>query len=219
MNIKILLVVIAIFSGASLARSQGTLSWQFDSTDYVVQPTDQILLTGTISNSSDTPFFIQGAGASFTGDLQFHYQVSWQLALFGQTVPADGTLQFDFCTLLPIGGSVDPGVYVADPISNPAWLTLVGTDTTESEIPSQNFFQITVVPEPSTTSLGVVALIFISILRFWKRRVLDVRPCCLTSRWSQPPLALAVPLSRFTPRVGGGSAFFVRQQADAHLKL
>jgi hypothetical protein len=174
MSIKILLVVITIFSGASLARSQGTLSWQFDSTDYVVQPTDQILLTGTISNSSDTPFFIQGAGASFTGDLQFHYQVSWQLALFGQTVPADGTLQFDFCTLLPIGGSVDPGVYVADPISNPAWLTLVGTDTTESEIPSQNFFQITVVPEPSTTSLGVVALIFIFILRFWKRRVLDV---------------------------------------------
>ena len=31
----------------------------------------------------------------------------------------------------------------------------------------------------------------------------------LTSRRSQPPLALAVPLSRFTPRVGGGSAFFV----------
>src|ERR1035437_7170915 len=30
------------------------------------------------------------------------------------------------------------------------------------------------------------------------------------SRRSQPPLALAVPLSRFTPRVGGGSAFFVR---------
>src|ERR1017187_4218414 len=31
------------------------------------------------------------------------------------------------------------------------------------------------------------------------------------SRRSQPPLALAVPLSRFTPRVGGGSAFFVRR--------
>jgi len=28
-------------------------------------------------------------------------------------------------------------------------------------------------------------------------------------------LALSVPLSRFTPRVGGGSAFFVRHQADA----
>jgi hypothetical protein len=33
---------------------------------------------------------------------------------------------------------------------------------------------------------------------------------CLTSRRSQPPLALAVPLSRFTPQVGGGSAFYVR---------
>src|ERR1035438_2486093 len=33
----------------------------------------------------------------------------------------------------------------------------------------------------------------------------------LTSRRSQPPLALSVPLSRFTPRVGGGSAFFVRR--------
>ena len=27
-------------------------------------------------------------------------------------------------------------------------------------------------------------------------------------------MALAVPLSRFTPRVGGGSAFFVRQQVS-----
>src|ERR1039457_2686655 len=33
---------------------------------------------------------------------------------------------------------------------------------------------------------------------------------CLTSRRSQPPLARSVPLSRFTSRVGGGSAFFVR---------
>jgi hypothetical protein len=32
---------------------------------------------------------------------------------------------------------------------------------------------------------------------------------------SPEPLALAVPLSRFTSRVGGGSAFFVRRQ-DAH---
>src|ERR1035437_2186575 len=32
----------------------------------------------------------------------------------------------------------------------------------------------------------------------------------LTNRRSQPPLALSVPLSRFTSRVGGGSAFYVR---------
>ena len=33
----------------------------------------------------------------------------------------------------------------------------------------------------------------------------------LTSRRSQPPLALSVPRSRFTSSVGGGSAFFVRR--------
>ena len=36
-------------------------------------------------------------------------------------------------------------------------------------------------------------------------------PLCNSQQPSQPPLALAVPLSRFTPRVGGGSAFFVRR--------
>jgi len=37
-------------------------------------------------------------------------------------------------------------------------------------------------------------------------------PLCNTQQLTQPPLALAVPLSRFTPRVGGGSAFFVRHR-------
>jgi len=36
--------------------------------------------------------------------------------------------------------------------------------------------------------------------------------CRLTSRWSQPPLALVVPLSRSTSRVGGGSAFYVERR-------
>jgi hypothetical protein len=35
-------------------------------------------------------------------------------------------------------------------------------------------------------------------------------PLCNTQQRGQPPLALAVPLSRFTSQVGGGSAFFVR---------
>src|ERR1035441_2199720 len=39
---------------------------------------------------------------------------------------------------------------------------------------------------------------------------------CNTQQRAQPPLALAVPLSRFTPRVGGGSAFFVRQLRTPH---
>src|ERR1035437_4895616 len=41
-------------------------------------------------------------------------------------------------------------------------------------------------------------------------RTSNLNPPRLTSRRSQPPLALAVPLSRFPSRVGGGSAFYVR---------
>jgi len=43
-----------------------------------------------------------------------------------------------------------------------------------------------------------------------RSRARSLPSCFLTSRRSQPPLALSVPLSRFTSRVGGGSAFFVR---------
>jgi hypothetical protein len=40
-------------------------------------------------------------------------------------------------------------------------------------------------------------------------------PLCNTQQRAQPPLALSVPLSRFTSRVGGGSAFYVRCQSHA----
>src|ERR1017187_6129082 len=44
------------------------------------------------------------------------------------------------------------------------------------------------------------------------------KECRLTSRRSQPPLALSVPLSRFTSQVGGGSAFFVRRMSTTAFK-
>ena len=42
---------------------------------------------------------------------------------------------------------------------------------------------------------------------------------CNTQQLTQPPLARSVPLSWFTSRVGGGSAFFVRRQHDIMKKL
>ena len=39
---------------------------------------------------------------------------------------------------------------------------------------------------------------------------------CNTQQLTQPPLALSVPLSRFTSRVGGGSAFYVRPLDTLH---
>jgi hypothetical protein len=172
MSTRIFSVIFAVFGTISLAYSQGTLSWRFDTTSFFVQPTDQILLTGTLSNSSDSPFVIQGGAARFTGDLQRHYEVSWLLTLFGQTVPAHGTLQFDYCNLTPIGGFVQPGVYSTDPISNPAFIFPL-IDDIEYFLPSQGYFQITVVPEPSITRLGGVGLIFLFGLSVLKRRYSD----------------------------------------------
>jgi hypothetical protein len=40
-------------------------------------------------------------------------------------------------------------------------------------------------------------------------------PLCNSRQLIRPPLALSVPLSRFTSRVGGGSAFVVRHHLDA----
>src|ERR1017187_5327247 len=51
-----------------------------------------------------------------------------------------------------------------------------------------------------------------------ERTRLCQRKCHLTSRRHQPPLALAVPLSRFTSRVGGGSAFYVRCRSRIAMK-
>jgi hypothetical protein len=42
-------------------------------------------------------------------------------------------------------------------------------------------------------------------------------PLCNTQQRAQPPLALAVPLSRFASRVGDGSAFIVRRHAHTIL--
>ena len=55
---------------------------------------------------------------------------------------------------------------------------------------------------------SALLFLFMSVVAHFRRH--DT-PSRLTSRRSQPPLALSVPLSRFTSRVGGGSAFFVRR--------
>jgi hypothetical protein len=38
---------------------------------------------------------------------------------------------------------------------------------------------------------------------------------CTSQHLSQPPLALSVPLSRFTPQIGSGSAFFIRRYEES----
>ncbi len=50
-------------------------------------------------------------------------------------------------------------------------------------------------------------------------RTEQIGELCSTSRRSQSALALAVPLSQFTPRVGGGSAFVVRRHSHRHVMI
>lgn len=151
MSTKALLIVWTIFAGAALARSQSPLAWQFDNTDFVVQPTDSILLTGTITNASDAPYVIpfgpdpQGVSAFWTGNLNPNYTFSQQLEILGDTVPAHGILQFDFGALTPTEGYAQPGEYQPGGVDIPSAGAI---DFGGGLQYSDNTFEVTVVPEP-----------------------------------------------------------------------
>jgi hypothetical protein len=184
MNTKTLFIISTILIQVTSARSQGTLTWQFDSTNFVVQPTDNILITGTVINSSDTPYVIpNGTAAFWTGDLYAHYNFSWLINdIVGETVPAQGTLQFDFGTLAPIGDYVQPGVYQPGGVYYPGGADQPSPGAIDLGAGlqySDNAFVVTVVPEPSTMALlaaggGMAGLLL-------RRRSL-IRRCCLTNR-------------------------------------
>jgi hypothetical protein len=159
MSARVFWLILTVLGVAPFA-AKSQLYWQFDTTEFVVQPTDSILITATITNSSNTPYLIQNYGAAFGGSLQSQYQISFLLNLAFKTVPAYGTLDFNFCELTPIGGQAAAGVYYSAPPPDEPILN-VGLGS----MPSQNSVQITVVPEPATVFLAGVGLAFLSIFR------------------------------------------------------
>jgi hypothetical protein len=163
MKARILLPCFILLIQAPWGWAQGTLAWWYDNTNYVVGPSDQILVTGTIANSSLDPYTIPGAGANFSGDLQKVYDFTFLLDLYGHTVPGHGVLQFPFGLLTPIKGYVQPGTYVADP----AWIGFGGS----GPISPENNFHITVqAPEPSVPGLGGAGLMLFGAVQSWRRR-------------------------------------------------
>ncbi|MGA2557258.1 MAG: PEP-CTERM sorting domain-containing protein [Verrucomicrobiota bacterium] len=147
MKMKIGLCISITFASLSAAWAQGTVAWCWNNTDVVVNPTDQILLTGTITNDSAQPYVIPASAgaAAFWGDLQPLYSVFWEIDFYDKTVPANGTLFFNFGTLTPIAGAVEPGIYPG----NNAWVDLTGLGG-QSPL---NTFEIAVVPEPNVIAL------------------------------------------------------------------
>ena len=151
----------ALLAATPSVWSQNTpLRWWFDSTTFVVQPSDEIHVTATLTNTSSQPFTFMGAGSSFTGDLQTLYDFKIPSDGFlapaepGQsgetTVPAHSSLDFSFGDLIPIGGYAPVGTYAADP-------ALLQFDFAAPQAP-ENTFRIEVVPEPSILLLGGVGL-------------------------------------------------------------
>ena len=149
MNTKTISIIFALLSGTLGAWSQSPLYWAFDTAHFVVQPDESITVSATVFNPSEVPYTIAGGGVSFGGDLQKIYFATGIINLSGQTVPAFGSFQFNFVTLTPIEGTVAPGIYYADP----AGMNFAAIDDPQHLIISQNTFDITVVPEPTSASL------------------------------------------------------------------
>ena len=163
----------ALLAATPSAWSQDTpLQWWFDNPTFVVQPSDEIHVTATLTNTSAQPFTFMGAGSSFTGDLQKLYDFKPPsdgfLAPRGEPGPTTETVvaghssfHFSFGDLIPTGGSAPVGTYVADP-------ALLQFDFAAPQAPG-NTFRIVVVPEPSTLLLGGVGFAWLTgILLRWK---------------------------------------------------
>jgi hypothetical protein len=165
MNARIYSIIIALLIEAPVAWSQGTLAWHFNSTSFVAQSTDPIPLAATITNASDMPYVIDLVGSGIGGsEIVNFFDVDWNTGLHGETVPAYGTLLFNYGTLLPWGGYVPPGTYhetFAD-----LWFSSVDTIF----LPSQNTFQILIIPEPTPIVLTVVGLACFYVMKLVNRR-------------------------------------------------
>jgi hypothetical protein len=170
MKTSIPLLSLVLLTATPAAWSQDTpLRWWFDSTRFVVQPSDEIHVTATLTNTSSEPITILGVGRSFTGDLQKLYDFKVVLDLPPMTVvPAHSTLDFGFGDLIPIGGHVPVGTFDADP-------ALLQFAIFAAPQPPENTFQIEVVPEPSVLLLSGVGSALLVGVRLLKRKSANQR--------------------------------------------
>jgi hypothetical protein len=155
-----------------LARAVTIWSWSFDQTEYVVGPTDTILIRATLFNdASSTGSIISDAGGSFTGDLQKTYTFTPATSLpqyseqfFFMNVPPGGSFPFVLGLLTPIGGAAPIGYQATccnqfPQVINEAHLNFQPSDGPATSEPPSNGFSLLVVgelqevPEPATLFL------------------------------------------------------------------
>ena len=136
-------IVALVMVLASAATAEASLLWSFDPAMRTVGPRESM-------NTGVSEVFIDSGPASFTGDFQKIYDFTPILNLFGRTIPANGSLDFDFGLLTPVGGVVEPGTYVSDP----AYLFINGS----APIEAQTRFTVQVVPDTDPSTLCLLAL-------------------------------------------------------------
>lgn len=160
-------LLLSMLAMPSVSRASLVWSWSFDQSEYVVLPTDTILVLATLTNSSSSTEDLQdviGVGASFSGDLHKTYNstggptgntTDFSLQFFGIDLSPGESHPFVFAILTPIK-PVNPGLYPADP----AFIGLNMPSTGYVFHYSTNTFEIRVVPEPRGDILFGVGLAF-----------------------------------------------------------
>jgi hypothetical protein len=173
-SIVALIVAIIQLSTPSTASADTIWAWSFNETNFVVGPTDSIVLQATVSNSPlSTEPIMRIGGGSFTGDLQATYDFEFGpiTPFLGLSLNPGDDFSFVLGTLRPIGGSVPVGTY---PFCCEAHLEF-GSVSSSTSLPPLNTFQIEVVPEPPTWALcGIGVVAFVS--RRLRAGVLHWRP-------------------------------------------
>lgn len=171
----VLILIQSTLTHASVITAEDPLwSWSFDETEFVIGPSESIVIEATIYNdaSSTMDMSILGVGASFTGDLQKTFDftfgptgddVDFGIDFVGLTIPPGGAVPFVFGILTPIDGLAPVGEYFADPAS----LSLNVNGVFSDPRFSTNTFTVKVVPEPSL--ILQMALGALASARFWRR--------------------------------------------------
>jgi hypothetical protein len=132
--------------------------WSFNETNFVVGPTDSIVVRATVFNSPlSTEPIMKIGGGSFTGDLQAVYHFEWGSndPFLGLSLNPGDEFSFILGTLTPIGRSVPIGTY---PFCCEAHLEF-GSASSSTSQPPINTFEIQVVPEPPTWAMWAVGVV------------------------------------------------------------
>lgn len=140
-------------------------SWKFVQTEYIVGPSDSVLINAmiTVAPSSPIPLQVHGIGGGYGGDLQKIYSSKmgeiWDYQKYPSSLAPGQSITLSWLQLTPLN-PLSPGRYPGDYYD----LGLaVEPNTAAIVMRPENNFTIVVVPEPAPVSfvLAGISLLFL----------------------------------------------------------